>query len=68
MRYVAAILLMLASDAVAQQPRMVPYQDVTVPAQHWRRVEVWEQRWSLLMGHHWQRRVTWMPLYPERNK
>ena len=59
-----------SSPAMAQgpgQPRYVPYQDVVIPAQHWRRVEIWEYRsgpFGMFGG--WTRRVQWMPLYLER--
>jgi hypothetical protein len=64
-----AAVVLCGSEAIAQQPRqpqMVPYQDLTIPAQHWRKTEVWEQRWSLFGGPYWVRRVQWQPLFPER--
>ena len=58
------------SPAMAQGPsqpqRMVPWRDYVVPAQHWRKQEVWTQHWSLLGGPYWRRQVVWMPLYPEQ--
>ena len=60
-----------ASPAMAQGPgyqpqRYVPYRDVVIPEARWRKIETWEQRWSLLGGPYWVRRVQWQPLYPER--
>jgi len=88
MKLAFAILLLLTTGAQAQQPnplpppvpqyapRLVPYVDVTRPAEHWRMQTVWQLkqpvRYGLFGGAYpvgcpiWVPKTTWVQLYPEQ--